>query len=96
MLSRVMPTAGLAAATIVAGADSAGRPAGSARAAQSTLSVKCDGRQHIARVNTNHSSGHGGWGTGQVAADSTGHLVATFIGVGPFDDAINQTLLIFE
>jgi hypothetical protein len=95
MRSRIRSLAALAAVMIAAGAGLAGL-AGSAQAAQTTLPVTCDGQQLTVRVNTNHSSEHGGWGVGQVVAGGTGHLVPTVIGGSLFDNAIDQTLFSFE
>jgi hypothetical protein len=95
MRSRIRSTAALAAVTITAGAGLAAL-AGPASAAQTTLPVTCDGQQLTVRVNTNHSSEHGGWGAGQVVAGGTGHLVPTAISGSLVDNAINQTLFTFE
>jgi hypothetical protein len=65
---------------------------GPASTAQSTLPITGDGHQLTVRVNTNHSSEHGGWGIGQVVAGGTGHLVPTAISGLLVDDAIDQTL----
>jgi multisubunit Na+/H+ antiporter MnhC subunit len=96
MRNRTRSTAALAAVTLAAGAGLVAL-AGPANAAQSTLPVSCDnGQQLTVRVNTNHSSEHGGWGVGQIVAGGTGHLVPTVINVSLFDNAINQTLFTAE
>jgi hypothetical protein len=59
------------------------------------MPVTCDGQQLTVRVNTNHSSAHGGWGVGQVVAGGTGHLVPTAFSGALVDNAINQTLFTF-
>jgi hypothetical protein len=87
----------VAAVTIAAGAGLAGL-AGPAHAAQSTIPVACDnGEQLTVRVNTNHSSEHGGWGVGQVVAGGTGHLVPTAFRGSLVDNApnVNRTLFTF-
>ena len=94
MHSRTRSTAAVAALTIAAGAGLAGL-AGPAHAAQTTLPITCDGQQLTVRVNTNHSSEHGGWGVGQIVAGGTGHLVPTEISGSLVDNAINQTLFTF-
>jgi hypothetical protein len=92
MRNRTRSTVAVAAVTIAAGAGLAGL-AGPAHAAQSTIPLTCDnGQQLTVRVNTNHSSEHGGWGVGQVVAGGTGHLVPTEIIASLFDNATNQTL----
>ena len=92
MRNRTRSTVAVAAVTIAAGAGLAGL-AGPAHAAQSTLPITCDnGQQLTVRVNTNHSSEHGGWGVGQIVAGGTGHLVPTDINASLFDNATNQTL----
>ena len=70
--------------------------AGPAHAALSTLPITCDGQQLTVRVNTNHSSEHGGWGVGQIVAGGTGHLVPTAFSGSLVDNAINQTLFTFD
>ena len=95
MHSRTRSTAAVAALTIAAGAGLAGL-AGPAHAAQSTIPITCDnGQQLTVRVNTNHSSEHGGWGVGQIVAGGTGHLVPTAFSGSLVDNAINQTLFTF-
>jgi hypothetical protein len=86
----------VAAVTIAAGAGLAGL-AGPAHAAQSTMSLTCAGQQLTVRVNTNHSSEHGGWGVGQIVAGGTGHLVPTAFSGSLVDTAhgMNQTLFTF-
>jgi hypothetical protein len=84
----------VAAVTIAAGAGLAGL-AGPAHAAQSTMPITCGGQQLTVRVNTNHSSEHGGWGVGQIVAGGTGHLVPTAFSGALVDNAINQTLFTF-
>jgi len=95
MHSRTRSTAAVAALTIAAGAGLAGL-AGPAHAAQTTLPITCDGQQLTVRVNTNHSSEHGGWGVGQIVAGGTGHLVPTEISGSLVDNAINRTLFTFD
>ena len=96
MHSRIRSIAAVAALTIAAGAGLAGL-AGPAHAAQSTLPISCNnGEQLTVRVNTNHSSEHGGWGVGQVVAGGTGHLVPTEISGSLVDNAIHQTLFTFD
>src|SRR6267142_3400189 len=85
MRNRTRSAVAVAAITIAAGAGLAGL-AGPAHAAQSTLPITCDnGQQLTVRVNTNHSSEHGGWGVGQIVAGGTGHLVPTDINASLFD-----------
>jgi hypothetical protein len=96
MHSRTRSTAAVAALAIAAGAGLAGL-AGPAHAAQSTMPLTCDGQQLTVRVNTNHSSEHGGWGVGQVVAGGTGHLVPTAFSGSLVDNApnVNRTLFTF-
>jgi hypothetical protein len=94
MRNRTRSTVAVAAVTIAAGAGLAGL-AGPAHAAQSTMPITCGGQQLTVRVNTNHSSEHGGWGVGQVVAGGTGHLVPTAFSGSLVDNAINQTLFTF-
>ncbi len=94
MRNRTRSTVAVAAVTIAAGAGLAGL-AGPAHAAQSTMPLTCDGQQLTVRVNTNHSSEHGGWGVGQVVAGGTGHLVPTAFSGSLVDNAVNQTLFTF-
>ena len=95
MRNRARSTVAVAAVTIAAGAGLAGL-AGPAHAAQSTMPLTCDGQQLTVRVNTNHSSEHGGWGVGQVVAGGTGHLVPTEISGSLVDNVIHQTLFTFD
>ena len=95
MHSRTRSTAAVAALTIAAGAGLAGL-AGPAHAAQTTLPITCDGQQLTVRVNTNHSSEHGGWGVGQVVVGGTGHLVPTEISGSLVDNTVHQTLFTFD
>jgi hypothetical protein len=96
MRNRTRSTVAVAAVTIAAGAGLAGL-AGPAHAAQSTIPVTCpNGEQLTVRVNTNHSSEHGGWGVGQVVAGGTGHLVPTEISGSLVDNVIHQTLFTFD
>jgi hypothetical protein len=95
MRNRTRSTVAVAAVTIAAGAGLAGL-AGPAHAAQTTMPLTCAGQPLTVRVNTNHSSEHGGWGVGQVVAGGTGHLVPTEISGSLVDDAINQTLFTFD
>ena len=96
MHSRTRSTAAVAALTIAAGAGLAGL-AGPAHAAQTTIPITCNnGEQLTVRVNTNHSSDHGGWGVGQVVVGGTGHLVPTEVSGSLVDNAINQTLFTFD
>ena len=95
MRNRTRSAVAVAAVTIAAGAGLAGL-AGPAHAAQSTMPLTCDGQQLTVRVNTNHSSEHGGWGVGQVVAGGTGHLVPTEISGSLFDNVIQQTLFTFD
>jgi hypothetical protein len=95
MHSRTRSTAAVTALTIAAGAGLAGL-AGPAHAAQTTLSITCDGQPLTVRVNTNNSSEHGGWGVGQIVAGGTGHLVPTEISGSLFDNVIHQTLFTFD
>jgi hypothetical protein len=96
MRNRTRSTVAVAAVTIAAGAGLAGL-AGPAHAAQSTIPVTCpNGEQLTVRVNTNHSSEHGGWGVGQIVAGGTGHLVPTAFSGSLVDNAINQTLFTFD
>jgi hypothetical protein len=96
MRNRTRSTVAVAAVTIAAGAGLAGL-AGPAHAAQSTVPVACtNGEQLTVRVNTNHSSEHGGWGVGQVVAGGTGHLVPTEISGSLVDNVIHQTLFTFD
>ena len=95
MRNRTRSAVAVAAVTIAAGAGLAGL-AGPAHAAQSTLPISCNnGEQLTVRVNTNHSSEHGGWGVGQIVAGGTGHLVPTAFSGSLVDNAINQTLFTF-
>ena len=94
MRNRTRSTVAVAAVTIAASAGLAGL-AGPAHAAQSTMPLTCDGQQLTVRVNTNHSSEHGGWGVGQIVAGGTGHLVPTAFSGSLVDNAINQTLFTF-
>jgi hypothetical protein len=94
MRNRTRSTVAVAAVTIAAGAGLAGL-AGPAHAAQSTMPLTCAGQQLTVRVNTNHSSQHGGWGVGQVVAGGTGHLVPTAFSGSLVDNAVNQTLFTF-
>jgi hypothetical protein len=95
MRNRTRSTVAVAAVTIAAGAGLAGL-AGPAHAAQSTVPVACNnGEQLTVRVNTNHSSEHGGWGVGQIVAGGTGHLVPTAFSGSLVDNRINQTLFTF-
>ncbi len=94
MRNRTRSTVAVAAVTIAAGAGLAGL-AGPAHAAQTTMPLTCAGQQLTVRVNTNHSSEHGGWGVGQVVAGGTGHLVPTAFSGSLVDNAINQTLFTF-
>ena len=94
MRNRTRSAVAVAAVIIAAGAGLAGL-AGPAHAAQSTMSLTCAGQQLTVRVNTNHSSEHGGWGVGQIVAGGTGHLVPTAFSGSLVDDAINQTLFTF-
>jgi len=95
MRNRTRSAIAVAAVTIAAGAGLAGL-AGPAHAAQSTLPISCNnGEQLTVRVNTNHSSEHGGWGVGQIVAGGTGHLVPTAFSGSLVDNAINQTLFTF-
>jgi hypothetical protein len=92
MRNRTRSAVAVAAVTIAAGAGLAGL-AGPAHAAQSTLPITCpNGEQLTVRVNTNHSSEHGGWGVGQVVAGGTGHLVPTEISGSLVDNTVDQTL----
>ena len=96
MRNRTRSTAALAAVTLAAGAGVAALAA-PANAAQSTLPLTCNnGQQLTVRVNTNHSSEHGGWGVGQVVAGGTGHLVPTMISGSLVDNTVSQTLFTFE
>jgi hypothetical protein len=98
MRNRARSSVAVAAVTIAAGAGSPVSP-GPAHAAQSTVPVACDnGEQLTVRVNTNHSSEHGGWGVGQVVAGGTGHLVPTEISGSLVDTApnVNRTLFTFD
>ena len=96
MRNRTRSSVAVAAVTIAAGAGLAGL-AGPAHAAQTTIPVACDnGEQLTVRVNTNHSSDHGGWGVGQVVVGGTGHLVPTEVNASLFDNVIHQTLFTFD
>jgi hypothetical protein len=96
MRNRTRSTVAVAAVTIAAGAGLAGL-AGPAHAAQTTIPVACNnGEQLTVRVNTNHSSDHGGWGVGQVVVGGTGHLVPTEISGSLVDNAVDQTLFTFD
>ena len=95
MRNRTRSAVAVAAVTIAAGAGLAGL-AGPAHAAQSTMPLTCAGQQLTVRVNTNHSSEHGGWGVGQIVAGGTGHLVPTAFSGSLVDNAINQTLFTFD
>lgn len=94
MRNRTRSAMAVAAVTIAAGAGLAGL-AGPAHAAQTTMPLTCAGQPLTVRVNTNHSSEHGGWGVGQVVAGGTGHLVPTAFSGSLVDNAINQTLFTF-
>ena len=96
MRNRTRSSVAVAAVTIAAGAGLAGL-ACPAHAAQTTIPVACDnGEQLTVRVNTNHSSDHGGLGVGQVVVGGTGHLVPTEVNASLFDNVIHQTLFTFD
>ena len=95
MRNRTRAAIAVAAVTIAAGAGLAGL-AGPAHAAQSTMPLTCDGQQLTVRVNTNHSSEHGGWGVGQIVAGGTGHLVPTAFSGSLVDNTVHQTLFTFD
>jgi hypothetical protein len=94
MRNRTRSTVAVAAVTIAAGAGLAVL-AGPAHAAQSAMPLTCAGQQLTVRVNTNHSSEHGGWGVGQIVAGGIGHLVPTAFSGSLVDNVTHQTLFTF-
>lgn len=67
-----------------------------AMAAQSDMSVTCDGQQFIVRTNDNNSSDMGGWGAAQVVSGGSGHLIATVFNGSLYDATVDQTIFQFS
>jgi hypothetical protein len=76
-----------------AGAAFAASPAG---AAQQLQTVTCNGHQLTVRVNTNHSSQNGGWGSAKIVSGGSGIGSPVAFRGRLVDTTLNQTLSTFN
>jgi hypothetical protein len=76
-----------------AGAAFAASPAS---AAQQLQTVMCNGHQLTVRVNTNHSSQNGGWGSAKIVSGGSGVGSPVAISGQLVDSTLDQTLFTFS
>lgn len=67
-----------------------------ASAAQQLQTVTCNGHQLTVRVNTNHSSQNGGWGSAKIVSGGSGIGSPVAFRGQLVDTTLNQTLLTFS
>jgi hypothetical protein len=67
-----------------------------ASAAQQLQTVTCNGHQLTVRVNTNHSSQNGGWGSAKIVSGGSGIGSPVAINGRLVDTTLNQTLFAFS